>query len=165
MDTIQIAGYLPNSLVNGECMRVVVFVSGCNHNCLNCHNQAARDYKYGDTIEIKKLYEKIKDDMVLTKGRVTFSGGEPFDKPLELFTLAMMLLKQDVNIWSYTGYTFEEIISDTSKLLLLMTIDILIDGKFIEELKCEDKYIGSSNQRIIDVKKSIERGEVVLWEI
>jgi anaerobic ribonucleoside-triphosphate reductase activating protein len=160
---LQVAGFLNNSLVNGTGLRSVVFVSGCRHRCNGCHNKDMQDYNYGDSIEVDEVFERIKRNIPLIKG-VTFSGGEPFDSARGLTELAVKLKKEDLNIWSYSGYTYEELINskDTYKLKLLECIDVLVDGKFDENLKeGAPKYAGSSNQRIIDVKKSREACKVV----
>lgn len=163
---LQVAGFLNNSLVNGRGLRSVVFVSGCRHRCNGCHNKDMQDYNYGDSVEVDEVFERIKRNIPLIKG-VTFSGGEPFDSAEGLGKLAAKLKKENLNIWSYSGYTYEQLISskDTHKLKLLECIDVLVDGKFDEDLKGEaPKYAGSSNQRIIDVKKSRKACKVIELE-
>lgn len=156
---IRLSGYLPNSLVNGEGLRVVVFAQGCRHNCKGCFNQHTHSMCGGQLFDIKSLASQINHDMF---DGVTFSGGDPFEQPLEFGNLADRLNTND--IWAYTGYTFEELINNDEKLYLLQRIKVLVDGKFIEELKDPKlKYRGSSNQRIIDVQKSLKSEEVVLY--
>ncbi|WP_186428704.1 anaerobic ribonucleoside-triphosphate reductase activating protein [Clostridium sp. BSD9I1] len=167
MNYLQIAGFLDNSLTNGEGLRSVVYVSGCNHKCKGCHNEAMQDYDYGDKVLIEEVLQRIKDNIPVVKG-VTFSGGEPFEQAQVLSRLASEIRKLDLNIWCYTGFTFEEITNDTSNnkqwMELLNQIDILVDGRFEEGKKDRKlKYKGSSNQRIIDVKKSLEKSEVILF--
>ena len=162
---LQIGGFLDNSLVNGDGMRAVVFVSGCRHNCESCQNQAMQSFNYGDSILVHDMLQKIAKNMPIIKG-VTFSGGEPFESALALSKLSEEVKKLGLNIWCYTGYTYDEIIQseDRDKLRLLRFIDVLIDGKFYEELKIDaSKYTGSSNQRIIDVGKSISENKIILW--
>lgn len=151
---LQVAGFLDNSLVNGKGMRSVVFVSGCSHNCKNCQNKTMQNYDYGDKVTVSDVLDRIKSNIPIITG-VTFSGGEPFDQAEALSELASEVKKLGLNIWSYTGYTYEEILksTDKSKLKLLKNIDILVDGPFIEELKeGSPKYMGSTNQRIIKIK-------------
>ena len=133
---LQVAGFLDNSLVNGKGMRCVVFVSGCSHNCKNCQNKTMQDYSYGDNVTVYDVLERIKSNIPIITG-VTFSGGEPFDQAEALSELAAEIKKLGLNIWSYTGYTYEEILKsgDKNKLKLLRKIDTLVDGPFIEELK------------------------------
>ncbi len=162
---LQIGGFLDNSLVNGDGIRSVIFVCGCMHNCESCQNQFMQDFNYGDSISIQDIVEKIKKNMPIIKG-VTFSGGEPFESALALSKLSEKVRDLGLNIWCYSGYTFEEIMNcgDNDKLRLLRTIDVLIDGKFDETLKLgASKYTGSSNQRIIDAQKSISENQIILW--
>ncbi|MBU3189081.1 anaerobic ribonucleoside-triphosphate reductase activating protein [Clostridium bowmanii] len=162
---LQIGGFLDNSLVNGAGLRSVIFVSGCCHNCKNCHNNAMQHFDYGDSTSIDDILEKLVKNMPIISG-VTFSGGEPFESSLALSKLSEEIRTLGLNIWCYSGYTYEEIIhsEDSNKRRLLSLIDVLIDGEFHEELK-EDasKYTGSSNQRIIDVQKSSLENEIILW--
>lgn len=162
---LQIGGFLDNSLVNGDGMRSVIFVSGCMHNCEGCQNQAMQSSNYGDSVSIDDILCKIKKNMPIIKG-VTFSGGEPFNSALALSKLSVGIKDQGLSIWCYSGYTFDEILhsGDKDKLMLLRLIDVLIDGKFYEELnEVASRYTGSSNQRIIDVQKSIIGNKIVLW--
>ncbi|MBZ9606285.1 anaerobic ribonucleoside-triphosphate reductase activating protein [Clostridium estertheticum] len=162
---LQIGGFLDNSLVNGDGLRSVIFVSGCMHNCKSCQNEFMQDFNYGDSISIDDIAQKIENNMPIIKG-VTFSGGEPFESAIALTKLSEKLKGQGLNIWCYSGYTFEELIHsrDSDKLRLLSCIDVLIDGRFDKELKeGASKYTGSSNQRIIDVQKSILENQIVLW--
>lgn len=165
---LQVAGFLDNSLVNGKGIRSVLFVSGCRHNCNGCHNKEMQSYEYGDKVDIKDIYERIVSNIPLIKG-VTFSGGEPFDKAVELTVLAKMLKEKGLNIWCYTGYNLEDIMKNkknTQWKELLKNIDILVDGKFDEEnINSICKYIGSANQRIIDVPKTLIEDSIVIKEI
>lgn len=161
---MRLAGFLDNSLVNGDGIRSVVFVSGCTHNCPGCHNKCMQDKNYGDMIEVNQVYERIMDNYPLING-VTFSGGEPFENSLYLKGLAEKLKKSsDMDIWCYTGYNFEQIVKSSNNEWkeLLNNIDVLVDGKFNINLKDDNlKYRGSKNQRIIDVKQSLKSSEVV----
>ena len=163
---LQIGGFLDNSLVNGDGMRSVIFVSGCIHNCNSCQNEFMKDFNYGDVTSIHNVVERIKRNMPIIKG-VTFSGGEPFESATALSKLSEELKVLGLNIWCYSGYTFEEIkeSKDSAKLNLLKFIDVLIDGKFDERLKVgASKYTGSSNQRIIEVPRSILESQIILWD-
>lgn len=162
---LQIGGFLHNSLVNGEGIRSVVFASGCMHNCVGCQNENMQDFNYGDSVSIDDIMLKIASNMPIIKG-VTLSGGEPFESAMGLSKLSERVKDLGLNIWCYSGYTYDEIINsrDVDKLRLLSFMDVLIDGKFDEELKERaSKYTGSSNQRIIDVSKSILENQIVLW--
>lgn len=162
---LQIGGFLNNSLVNGDGMRAVIFVSGCIHNCKSCQNEFMQDFNYGDSTPIDDIVQKIKKNIPIIKG-VTFSGGEPFESSVALSKLSEKIRVLGLNIWCYSGYTYEELkhSGDSDKLRLLSFIDVLIDGKFDEELTGgASKYTGSSNQRIIDVQKSISKNQIILW--
>lgn len=146
-----------------------LFVSGCTHNCEGCFNKEQQDFNYGNefTKEIEdEFIEYVKSKQV--KG-VNILGGEPMQQLMDNTLLNLLRrIKKEINkpIWLWSGYTYEEIISNSRRLELLEEVDVLIDGKF--EISKRDlmlKYRGSSNQRIIDVKKSLEAKEVVLYEI
>ena len=162
---LQIGGFLENSLVNGDGIRSVIFVSGCNHSCQSCQNEFMQDFNYGEDVSIDDIVRRIKKNSPIIKG-VTFSGGEPFESAVALSKLSEGVKDLGLNIWCYSGYTYDEIIhsGDSDKLRLLNYIDVLIDGKFDEVLtEGASKYTGSSNQRIINVGKSILESKVVLW--
>lgn len=167
MAKVKVGGFLDNSLVNGKGLRSVLFVSGCKHNCVGCHNEELKCFTYGEEQEIETVYKRIKNNLPLIKG-VTFSGGDPMEQPLELAKLAKRVKELGLNIWCYTGYTFEDIIngSDDSKKELLKNIDILVDGPFVEDLKKDGlKFKGSINQRIIDVKESFKNKKTIELEM
>lgn len=149
--SLQVAGFLDNSLVNGEGLRSVLFVSGCRHNCHGCHNSAMQDFSYGDAVSLKEILGRIESNIPLIKG-VTFSGGDPFEHAEALSELAGRIKGMGLNVWCYSGYTYEEIISsnDERKIELLKNIDVLVDGRFDASKKeGAPKYAGSSNQRVI----------------
>lgn len=161
---LQIAGFLDNSLVNGEGIRSVLFVSGCRHNCEGCQNIIMQNYNYGDKLEDDEILKRIKSNLPIING-VTFSGGEPFDQASGLLNIATNIKAIGLNIWSYTGYTYEEICGNDDMLTLLKLCDVLVDGKFIKDLSNTSlKYIGSSNQRIIDVQESLKEDKMSLWK-
>ncbi|MEW9094526.1 MAG: anaerobic ribonucleoside-triphosphate reductase activating protein [Clostridiaceae bacterium] len=168
MKELQVAGFLDNSLVNGKGLRAVLFLSGCNHHCPGCHNVAMQEFDYGGKANIKDIFKRVKSNIPLIKG-ITFSGGEPFEQAENLSELAYLLKKEGLNIWCYTGYTFEYIIEHLDKnngwKELLDNIDILVDGRFeMDKYNHHLKYKGSSNQRIIDVKESILLKHIILDE-
>jgi anaerobic ribonucleoside-triphosphate reductase activating protein len=151
---LQVAGFLDNSLVNGEGLRSVLFVSGCNRRCPECQNEAMQDFSYGDTVDISEVIDRIKSNIPLIKG-VTFSGGDPFEQAKTLVEVAKAIRKLNLNIWCYTGYTYEELVNgnDEYKKELLKYLDVLVDGPFkMELMENAPKYAGSSNQRILRLK-------------
>lgn len=160
---LQVAGFLDNSMVNGRGLRSVLFLSGCKHNCAECHNKAMQEFDYGDKVNIDDLLNRIKNNIPLING-VTFSGGEPFEQAKELQALAQKVKNEELNLWCYTGYTYEEILqsNDDHKIKLLKHIDVLVDGKFEKDLtEGSCKYAGSRNQRVIDVQESLKNGKIV----
>ncbi|URZ05095.1 anaerobic ribonucleoside-triphosphate reductase activating protein [Clostridium felsineum] len=151
---LTVAGFLDNSMVNGEGMRSVLFLSGCKRRCKGCQNVAMQDFKYGEEATVEEILNRIKSNMPIIKG-VTFSGGDPMEQAEALSKLAKDIKAEGLNIWCYTGYTYEELLEEKNKnkLELLKYIDVLVDGEFKEELMDNSpKYAGSSNQRIIRLK-------------
>ena len=164
---IRLAGIAYESLVNGPGIRRVFFSQGCKHNCKGCFNKDTHDFNGGEEKDMDELIEDVINNPFL-KG-VTFSGGDPFERAEEFAYMAEAFKKHNLNVWSYTGYIYEYIIENLDKRAgwrkLMENLDVLVDGKF-EIDKKEDglKFRGSSNQRLIDVKKSLESGCVVLFE-
>ncbi len=164
-----IADYKPFMFVDGEGVRCSIYVSGCLFACKGCFNKAIQNFKYGKpyTPELEnQIMSDLSQDYV--QG-LTLLGGEPFLNTQVCLQLVNRFRKQFGNskdIWSWSGYTFEELLLDTEdKLELLSKIDVLVDGRF--ELTRRDltlQFRGSSNQRIIDVKQSLEKKEVVIWQ-
>ena len=150
-------------VANGPGIRSTLFVSGCTHNCKGCFNREAQNFKYG-TLYDKNIEEQYilncKNDRVVG---VSILGGEPMEQGLELLNL-LKRIKKEVRkpIWLWSGYTYEEIIADPIKKSILECVDVLIDGKFIEEQKdLMLLYRGSKNQRVINVKESLETGNII----
>lgn len=154
---IRLAGIAYESLVNGPGMRRVFFAQGCRHNCKGCFNPSTHDFNGGELKDTDDLIAQIKINPLITG--ITFSGGDPFEQAEEFAYMADKIKKLGLNIWCYTGYTFEHILYNTQNThwrSLINNIDVLVDGKF-EESKKDSKlrFKGSSNQRIIDVKVSL----------
>ena len=150
-------------VANGPGIRTSIFVTGCTHNCPNCFNQEYQDFAFGEVWtdrETDEVIEYLKDDAV---AGLTLLGGEPFQNSIDLTTILKDIKKSiDKTIWAYSGYTYEQIIENENRKNLLLECDVLVDGLYIEELKdLRLKFKGSSNQRIIDIKKSLEEGRVV----
>lgn len=164
-------------VANGPGVRVSLFVSGCNHHCKNCFNREAWDFSYGDDFTDKETEEIINDLKPDYITGLSLLGGEPFEKVNQEGLVPLVKkVKQtypDKKIWCYTGFTFDKQIlgemigkeqRETTKEML-ENIDYIVDGKFVEELKDPKlQFRGSSNQRIIDVKKSLAQNEIVIWD-
>lgn len=166
-EKIRIAGIIEESIVDGPGIRFVIFTQGCPHHCKGCHNPQTHDFNSGKEISINDILQMIEANPLL-KG-ITLSGGEPF---MQAKTLSIMLDKvkaKNLDVITYSGFTYEEILqkADNKNYYkeLLERTDILIDGKFEEDKKNENlMYRGSSNQRAIDVKLSIDKGKIVEHE-
>lgn len=156
---IRLAAILPESLVNGPGMRRVLFGQGCPHNCKGCFSPHTHSYTEGVFIDMDEIIEDIKRNPIISG--VTFSGGDPFEQADKFAYIGRAVKALGLNIWCYTGYTFEYIIQhrNTKKgwQELLDIIDMLVDGKFDETKQNPKlKFRGSSNQRIIKVSDSLE---------
>ncbi|MBR5269964.1 MAG: anaerobic ribonucleoside-triphosphate reductase activating protein [Anaerotignum sp.] len=153
-----------DDMLNGEGLRVVLWVSGCPHKCKGCHNPQTWDPESGipfDEDAEKELFEILSRDYI---SGITFSGGDPLfeGNRAEIERLAKKVKHEypDKNVWLYTGYRWEEI----SALPLMQYIDVLVDGKFMEDLKdTKLHWKGSFNQRIIDVQKSLQNSSLYLY--
>lgn len=164
-----IADYKSFNFVDGEGVRNSLYLSGCPFACEGCFNVAAQNFRYG------KPYTKELEDQIIADTShdyvqgITLLGGEPFLNTQVALSLVNRMKEEfgdDKDIWSWSGYTFEELLLDSDdKLEMLNKIDVLVDGRFMEDQKnLMLQFRGSSNQRIIDVKKSLAEGRVVLWE-
>lgn len=167
MCKLRLAGVIKESIVDGPGIRFTVFTQGCPHKCKGCHNPQTHDFNGGYESCVENIIEEIKKNPILQG--VTLSGGEPFAQAKALTRLAKEVHKLGLNIMTYTGYTFEQLVAGFDKnpewKTLLEETDILVDGPFILEQKSLMLHFrGSKNQRLIDVKKSLEAGTVVNWE-
>lgn len=158
MSTLRVAGFLDHSTVNGEGFRTTIFLSGCRHNCPGCHNEAMQDFNYGETIDHSFLISKIKKNIPLIDG-ITLSGGDPFEQCESLLPFLQEVKQLNLSIWTYTGYTYEQLLSHPIHKQLLSFIDVLVDGRYdASKHTTTHKYIGSTNQRILNLKNgSIEK--------
>lgn len=163
--SLRIAGIEDESIVDGPGIRFVIFAQGCKHRCVGCHNPETHSFDGGISIDIDEIMNML-DENPLLDG-LTFSGGEPFEQARAFANLAKKAKERGLNIITYTGYTYEEILREMNSRdgwqELLDITDILIDGPFdISQKSMLLKFRGSKNQRIIDIKKSREAGDVVL---
>lgn len=165
----------PRDIANGPGVRTSLFVSGCTHRCKGCFNEIAWDFNYGEPFT-----EKTQDiilnylDENYVEG-LSLLGGEPFEPQNQRALVPFLKRVKDKfpqkSIWCYTGYTFEELMTEGKKgncevtKDMMSKIDILVDGEFEESLKNLDlRFRGSSNQRIIDVQKSLKENKVIFWD-
>ena len=161
----RIAGIINNSVVDGPGLRTAIFFSGCRRHCRGCHNPEAQDFNYG------KEYTEDDIDQMLILARnvgdsgITLTGGHPLEP--ENYELAYEMVRKakeyNLNVWLYTGYVFEQI--PIMYMDLISLCDVVVDGPFVENLKSNDcLYRGSTNQRLINIKETFDRGEIVLWK-
>lgn len=164
---IRIAGVIKESTVDGPGFRYVIFTQGCPHHCEGCHNPETHDMNGGKLESITTLAEDITKNPLL-KG-ITLSGGEPFMQAKKLAKLLSLIDLKRYSVMTYTGFKYEYLISnandDNGYLELLKLTDVLIDGKFMKDLKSSSaKFRGSTNQRAIDVKGSLRENRIILHE-
>ena len=160
---IRLAGIVPESIVDGPGYRFAIFAQGCPHNCPGCHNPHTHDFSGGILYSTGDVINHV-GEYPNTDG-VTFSGGEPFCQPEAFLELAENLTEH--NIYCFTGYTFEELKQNENPSVqdLLRHIDVLIDGRYIDEQRnYQLKFKGSENQRVINCKESISIRKAVLLE-
>ena len=157
------------SVSNGAGVRTVLWVSGCDVHCHNCHNPQTWDFNSGIPFTDDSMQEILYDlSKPYIKG-LTLSGGHPLDphnapKVLEIVKRVKMVFPNK-DIWIYSGYEWENIIKDETLREILKYTDVLVDGAYVDELRdISLPFRGSSNQRIIDVPKSLEQNKVILWE-
>ena len=158
---LNLSGIQTDSIVDGIGIRTTFFCNGCPHHCEGCHNPETWSFEGGTPMDTDTLVQIVVSNP-LCRG-VTFSGGEPFAQAEGYLELAKALKEKGYEVASYSGYTFEQLVSGTkAQRQLLENIDILIDGPFIQEEKSlEVPFRGSKNQRILDVPKSLQAGSAV----
>lgn len=165
---IRLAGTVNDSIVDGPGMRFTIFTQGCPHHCPGCHNPHTHDFAGGydgDTDEIVAQFSKN----ILLSG-ITLSGGEPFCQAEACCELARQAKKRGLNVWAYTGYTFEQLQEGFGThpewKALLEQVDVLIDGRFeMDRKSLECKWRGSRNQRVLNAKASLAAGKAVDQEM
>ena len=155
---MKLAGINSESVVDGDGLRMTIFGQGCPHHCEG-------SFSGGEETSPEKIISLIKENPLLDG--VTFSGGEPFVHAKDFAWIAEKVHEMGLNVWSYSGYTLEELqtLAKTNKNIkaLLAEIDVLVDGKFVlAKRDLSLRFRGSSNQRVIDMKKTRESGKIVL---
>ncbi|MFI3174928.1 MAG: anaerobic ribonucleoside-triphosphate reductase activating protein [Bacillota bacterium] len=162
---IRLYGIVEESYVDGTGIRFTIFTQGCFHNCRGCHNENSHDPAGGYEVELLTICNQIAENPLLDG--ITLSGGEPFLQAEACAVIARHCKETlGLTVWAYTGYLFEELLEMENAEVLLKEIDVLVDGKFIEEFASyELVFRGSKNQRIIDVKQSLATGAVVEMEL
>lgn len=162
---ISLSGVTGDSIMDGPGLRLTIFTQGCLHHCPGCHNPQTHDPEGGSWADTEDILAAAAENPLLDG--ITLSGGDPFLQPVPCLALAEGAHKIGLNVWTYTGYTWEALLeeNDAEKLALLKETDVLVDGPFLlAERSLELRFCGSRNQRLIDVKKSLAEDKVVLWE-
>ncbi|MBQ8762291.1 MAG: anaerobic ribonucleoside-triphosphate reductase activating protein [Clostridia bacterium] len=162
MEKIRVAGLVNDSITDGPGIRFTIFVQGCPHNCKGCHNPQTHDFDAGKLYDDEEIFTQIKNNPLLTG--VTFSGGEPMCQADKLLPLAKKIKELGLELAIYSGFLYENLIQKNDSIKNLLNIaDVLIDGPFVESLRDYSlKFKGSSNQRVIDLKRSISSNELVI---
>ncbi|MCL2425619.1 MAG: anaerobic ribonucleoside-triphosphate reductase activating protein [Oscillospiraceae bacterium] len=164
---MRIAGLVQDSIVDGPGLRFVVFAQGCQFRCEGCHNPDTWDSNGGTEVSVEDLIKDMLSNP-LTDG-LTLSGGEPFEQAADCISLAAAARDNGLNVWIFTGKTFEELQEESkdnySIAKLMKLTNVLIDGKFIfAQRTLSQKWCGSKNQRVLDVPKSLKTGKGVRYE-
>ena len=167
---MKMAGFYDESISNGLGWRAVLFVSGCPHHCPGCHNKEAQDFNYGEEFNEEEILKRIKENSILNG--ITISGGEPLCKEnipgVLKFIKDVKEIRPEFNVWCYSGYTLDQLIdrNDEETNECLNQIDVLVDGRFVEAKKDPTlKFRGSSNQRILDLKQSLQTHKFIEYKL
>lgn len=160
---MKIYGLVQDSIVDGPGFRFVCFTQGCPHHCPGCHNPDSHDPLGGTEMACDEIIAQMLSNP-LTDG-LTLSGGDPFMQAEDCLTLAQAAHANGLNVWAYSGWTFEELQQGTdAQRALLHELDVLVDGRFIlGERSLTLNWRGSRNQRVIDVRKTLDAGDIVLF--
>lgn len=152
--------YIGNSIVDGSGIRLYVAFQGCYHACEGCFNPSCHSFTSGVLVDIRDIKKKIRNSKYIDG--ITFSGGDAIEQPNAVKELSIYAHSLGLNVWLYSGYTYEQLINDSAKLEALKNVDVLVDGEYIDSLRDLSLiFRGSRNQRIIDVVQSLETGNIV----
>lgn len=154
------------SMVDGEGVRAVLFISGCLHDCPYCHSPQTHSFTFGKEINqelINEINREISKRPYISG--ITLSGGDCMYSPIETLKFIKKLKIPHNNIWCYTGFTYEELLNNKNQFQLLKNINVLVDGKFdYSKRDISLAFRGSTNQRIIDVKESLKQDKIILYK-
>ena len=155
---MRIAGIVNDSIVDGPGLRLAIFAQGCPHHCPGCHNPESHDFAGGSDMDTEKIIARM-DANPLLDG-ITLTGGEPFEQPDACRILADAAHARGLNVWAYSGYTFEQLCAVPEKRRLLEACDVLVDGPFLlAERSLDLRFRGSKNQRVLKVSELLAGGE------
>ncbi|MDE6408985.1 MAG: anaerobic ribonucleoside-triphosphate reductase activating protein [Muribaculaceae bacterium] len=162
-DSINILQIIRGTTVDGPGFRTSIYFAGCRHECPGCHNPSSWDFNAGTPYSIEQLMEIIKEEDF----DVTLSGGDPLYHPRYIKELSARIHSLGHDVWLYTGFRWEEIIEKTILFEAIREVDVIVDSPFVLALRDPDLlFRGSSNQRIIDVGRSLlqENGKIIEWK-
>jgi anaerobic ribonucleoside-triphosphate reductase activating protein len=164
---IRIAAIVKESIVDGPGIRMVVFAQGCRHRCPGCHNPQTHSFDGGTLVTVDSILEQAKRNPLLDG--ITFSGGDPFEQAEAFAVLAREAKKLNLDIVTYTGYTYEYLVENSSRHrgwgALLDETDILVDGRYEQNKRnLLLKFRGSENQRIIDIKRTRAENRIAVFD-
>ena len=156
----RVLSIIRGTTVDGPGFRTSIYLSGCSHNCQGCHNPQSWDPEAGIPMSLKEILDIVKEEDF----DVTLTGGDPLFNPGKTKILINELKKNRRNVWIYTGFYWEEIISSEILISAIKNADVVVEGRFIESLRNLDlPFRGSSNQRIINIPLSLQKGYPVLY--
>lgn len=162
-EKVRISGIVKHSLVDGPGIRCTVFFQGCPHNCPGCHNPDTHAPDGGIEMNVEDVIQTIGKAKFLDG--VTLSGGDPFLQPIAVKKIADAAHQMGLNVWAYSGWTFESLISGAlgdDSVDALRSVDVLVDGPFVLAKKSDTCiYRGSTNQRLIDVQNSFKTLKII----
>lgn len=161
---LRVAGIVTDSIVDGPGLRLAVFVQGCPHACPGCHNPSSHDPEGGEWASVADIAGRMQKNPLLAG--ITLTGGEPMEQAAACLSL-VHALPAGTSVWLYSGWTWEEIwqSGDPARTALVQACEVLVDGRYDERLRSlELRFRGSSNQRLIDVPRTIKAGHPVLWQ-
>lgn len=160
---IRIADIVQDSIVDGRGIRMTIFMQGCPHHCVGCHNPHTHDPLGGREVDVAEIIDQMRNNPMLDG--ITFSGGEPFEQRDAVMHIAHAAHQLKLDVWCYTGWTWEEIMQDPLKRGLLTYMDVLVDGRFVlAHRSLSLKWKGSANQRVIDVAESLISDKIIELE-
>lgn len=160
MNKVNVIDIIRGTTVDGPGFRTSIYFAGCCHECDGCHNPQSWDFNAGNPMSIDELIEIVAEEDF----DVTLSGGDPLYHVDFMVELADRIHALTHNVWLYTGFTWEQIVMDPNLSRILRHVDVIVDSPFVSTLKDADLlFRGSSNQRIIDVSKSLSSGKIVVW--
>lgn len=158
--TLRVMDIVPGTSVDGPGLRTSIYFAGCSHRCTGCHNPQSWPFDAGRDMTIGQIMEIVEENGF----NVTFTGGDPMYQPRAIAELADHLHAKGYSIWCYTGFTFSQLMDDAEMQEALRRCDVIVDGPFqLSERDTSLRFRGSSNQRLIDVAKSIAIGNISLW--